>query len=67
MKRKGYNISADLESLFSFEIWELAFDKGWLVKIENESEKLTDAKLKELINKNQLVHEYKSDLTDEEC
>jgi predicted ATPase len=67
LKRKGYNISADLESLFSFEIWELAFDKGWLVKIENESEKLTDAKLKELINKNQLVHEYKSDLTDEEC
>ena len=66
LKRKGYNVSADLESLFSFEIWELAFDKGWLVKVENESEKLTDTKLKELINNNQLVHEYKSDLTEEE-
>jgi hypothetical protein len=67
LKSKGYNVSADLETLFPSEIWELALKEGWLEKIENESEKLTDYKLKDLINNNQLANEYKSGLTDTEC
>lgn len=56
--RQGFSVSKDIEQLLPEALWNHALGKGWLDVIENESEKYTDAKFKQLFNEGISSQQY---------